>query len=145
MLSEVPSILNVLLNIILCLKLFHFIAIRRLRLSDQQNHPTENCQMTAIQSNFPLLKKSKTPKHSRSSQEKKKKFQLPQETKLNFSSERTTFRKDSRGWNFSQLMDLPEKCSFKYKKIRTLFRKKIIEHLPKKQNCHMLNDHLTHR
>lgn len=62
MLSEVPSILNVLLNIILCLKLFHFIAIR---LSDQQNHPTKNCQMTAIQSNFPLLKKFKTLKQLR--------------------------------------------------------------------------------
>lgn len=63
---SLPTLMSF-LNIIPYLKLFHFISIKRPRLSDQQNHPPEKYQMTAIQSNFPLFKKLKIPKHSRSS------------------------------------------------------------------------------
>jgi hypothetical protein len=85
------------LKVIQYLKLFYFAFIRRFRLNDYENYQTENHQMTPLESNFPLLKNFKTPKHSEAVKKKKKNPKLPQETKLNFSLEITTCRKGSQG------------------------------------------------
>jgi hypothetical protein len=64
------------LKVIQYLKLFYFAFIRRFRLNDYENYQTENHQMTTLESNFPLLKNFKTPKHSEAVKKKKKKSQV---------------------------------------------------------------------